>query len=70
MEEIEDLFNRRQGIYTNHHSKLETDHLNAIEIADYIVDSLKLSLSFMILINNAYIRIYLHNTTFKMSIIQ
>ena len=43
MEEIEDLFNRRQGIYTNHHSRLETDHLNAIEIADYIVDSLKLS---------------------------
>jgi shikimate kinase len=43
MEEIEDLFNRRQGIYTIHHSRLETDHLNANEIADYIVDSLKLS---------------------------
>lgn len=43
MEEIEDLFNKRQGIYTNHHSRLETDHLNAIEIADYIVNSLKLA---------------------------
>ena len=41
MEEIEELFYKRQSIYNSHHSKLETDHLNANEIADFIVESLK-----------------------------
>lgn len=43
MEEIEELFNKRQEIYNSHHSKLETDHLNADEISDFIVESLKLA---------------------------
>ncbi|MDQ0201190.1 shikimate kinase [Neobacillus ginsengisoli] len=43
MEEIEELFYKRQGIYKSHHSKLETDNLNTIDIADFIVESLKIA---------------------------
>jgi shikimate kinase len=43
LEEIEDLFYKRQEIYSVHHSKVETDNHNIEEVADYIVDSLKLA---------------------------
>jgi shikimate kinase len=43
IEEIEELFKSRQGIYETHHSKVLTDNHNIEEIADYIVDSLKLA---------------------------
>lgn len=43
MEDIESLFYKRQEIYQTHHSKIETDEHEAEEVADYIVDSLKLA---------------------------
>lgn len=43
IEEIEELFYKRQKIYSNHHSKVHTDHQEIEEIADYIVESLKLA---------------------------
>jgi shikimate kinase len=43
IEEIEELFNNRKGIYETHHSKVSTDNHDVEEIADYIVDSLKLA---------------------------
>jgi shikimate kinase len=43
IEEIEALFKSRQGIYETHHSKVLTDNHEIEEIADYIVDSLKLA---------------------------
>ncbi|TWI54087.1 shikimate kinase [Halalkalibacter nanhaiisediminis] len=43
MEEIEELFYKRQEIYSAHNSKLVTDNLNVEEIADYITDSLKVA---------------------------
>ncbi len=43
IEEIEELFNSRQEIYEVHHSKVDTDNHDIEEIADYIVDSLKLA---------------------------
>lgn len=43
IEEIEELFNSRQKIYEVHHSKVNTDNHDIEEIADYIVDSLKLA---------------------------
>jgi len=42
-EEIEKLFCQRQELYNSHHSKLETDNLNPDDIADYIVESLKVA---------------------------
>lgn len=42
-EEMEELFYKRQGIYSQHHSKFETDNLDVEEIADYITESLKLA---------------------------
>ncbi|MEH7121104.1 shikimate kinase, partial [Neobacillus vireti] len=42
-EEIEKLFYQRQALYNSHHSKLETDNLNPDDIADYIVESLKVA---------------------------
>lgn len=42
-EEMEKLFYDRQQIYSIHHSKIDTDDLNAEEAADYIVESLKLA---------------------------
>lgn len=41
--EIEDLFYKRQEIYADHHSKVTTDNQNVEEVADYIVESLKLA---------------------------
>ena len=41
LEDIEKLFYDRQAIYSNHHSKVETDNLDIEEVANYIVDSLK-----------------------------
>lgn len=43
IEQIEQLFNERQEIYTHHHSKIKTDHQDIEEVADYIVSSLKLA---------------------------
>jgi shikimate kinase len=43
IEEIEELYYRRQAIYNSHNSRLATDHLNANEIAEYIVESMKLT---------------------------
>lgn len=43
IEEIEKLFYDRKEIYSVHHSKVNTDDLNAEEVADYIVDSLKVA---------------------------
>ena len=43
LEEIEQLFYKRQGIYSAHHSKMGTDNLEIEEVADYLVDSLKLT---------------------------
>lgn len=43
IEEMKELFNNRQEIYAYHHSKVSTDALDVNEVADYIVDSLKLS---------------------------
>lgn len=42
LEEIEQLFYKRQEIYSAHHAKLTTDHLAIEEAADCVVDSLKL----------------------------
>ncbi len=43
IEEIEELFYKRQNLYSVHHSKIETDNQEVDEIADYIVDSIKLA---------------------------
>ncbi|WP_042349392.1 shikimate kinase [Bacillus massiliigorillae] len=43
IEQIEELFNERQEIYSHHHSKITTDHQDIEEVADYIVSSLKLA---------------------------
>ncbi|AZV44785.1 shikimate kinase [Peribacillus asahii] len=43
LEEIEELFNNRQEIYSYHHSKVKTDGLDVEEVADYIVESLKVT---------------------------
>jgi shikimate kinase len=43
LEEIEELFYKRQEIYSSHNSKLNTDSLDVEEIADYITDSLKIA---------------------------
>ncbi|MEH7225696.1 shikimate kinase [Bacillus sp. JJ1566] len=43
LQEIEELFMERKDIYSLHHSKLNTDDSNVEEIADYIIESLKLA---------------------------
>nr|WP_245746023.1 shikimate kinase [Evansella caseinilytica] len=43
LEDMEKLFHERKAIYSTHHSKINTDKQEAEEIADYIVDSLKLA---------------------------
>lgn len=43
IDEIEELFYNRQVIYAEHHSKVVTDNHDAEEVADYIVESLKLA---------------------------
>jgi shikimate kinase len=42
LKEIEELFYKRQNIYAFNNSKINTDHLNPEEAADYIIDTLKL----------------------------
>lgn len=41
IEEMKELFNSRQEIYSYHHSRISTDNLDVEEVAEYIVDSLK-----------------------------
>ncbi|MBU9720919.1 MULTISPECIES: shikimate kinase [Bacillaceae] len=43
MEDMEKLFYERQEIYANHHSKVNVDKKEAEEIAEHVVDSIKLS---------------------------
>jgi|SRR5690625_874963 len=43
MDDIKDLFNARKSTYEEHNSKLMTDNFNEEEVADYIIDSLKLA---------------------------
>lgn len=43
IEDIENLFNERKTIYEEHNSKLMTDDFNQEEVANYIIDSLKLA---------------------------
>lgn len=43
LEEIKELFDKRKDTYSVHHSKFTTDELPIEEIADYLVDSLKLA---------------------------
>lgn len=43
LEEIEELFNQRQNIYAFHNSKFNTDNLEVEEVADYLIESLKLA---------------------------
>lgn len=42
IDEIEQLFIERKRVYSEHHSKVETDNLTPEEAADSIVESLKL----------------------------
>lgn len=42
LEEIEALFYSRQHIYSLNHSKVKTDQLDPEEVADYIIQTLKL----------------------------
>ncbi len=43
IEEIEELFYNRQNTYSVHHSKFTTDNHEVEEIADYLIDALKLA---------------------------
>lgn len=43
MDEIKQLFDERQPIYEQHHSRVLTDNQDVEEVADYIVESLKLA---------------------------
>lgn len=43
LEDMEKLFNERKKIYAEHHSRVLMDDLECEEVADYIVDSLKLA---------------------------
>ncbi|WP_230163106.1 shikimate kinase, partial [Peribacillus simplex] len=43
LEEIEELFYTRQEIYSYHHSKVNTNDLDVDEVAEFIVDSLKVA---------------------------
>lgn len=43
IDEIEELFYKRQELYSSHHSKVTTDNLEIEEAADYIVESIKLA---------------------------
>ncbi|MCY8882550.1 shikimate kinase [Bacillus spizizenii] len=42
MDEMEQLFNERKVIYDKHNSKVATDNLSPEEVADYIVETLKI----------------------------
>lgn len=43
MEDIHALFNERKSLYEEHNSKLVTDDFNVEEVADYIIESVKLA---------------------------
>jgi shikimate kinase len=43
LEEIEELYYKRQEVYSVHHSRVTTDHLEIEEAAQYIADSIKLA---------------------------
>ncbi|MFO7263168.1 MAG: shikimate kinase [Bacillota bacterium] len=43
LEEIKELFYKRQRIYSRHNSKITTDNRNVDEIVDYLFESLKLA---------------------------
>src|SRR5690625_325869 len=43
IDDIETLFNERKSIYEEHNSKLVTDDFDEDEVANYIIDSLKLA---------------------------
>ena len=43
IEDIETLFHERKKTYDEHNSKLVTDQFNPEEVADYLIDSLKLA---------------------------
>jgi len=43
LDEIEKLFNERKNFYREHNSSLKTDNVSVEEVADYIIDSLKLA---------------------------
>lgn len=43
LDDIEALFHERKTTYKDHNSKLMTDHFNEEEVADYIIDSVKLA---------------------------
>ncbi|WP_375709412.1 shikimate kinase [Niallia sp. NCCP-28] len=43
IKDMEDLFNQRKAIYSDHHSKVLTDRQEIEDVADYIVNSLKLA---------------------------
>ena len=42
IEQIEELYDNRKSAYSHHHSKVVTDDLHPEEVANYIVESLKL----------------------------
>ncbi|ALC83775.1 MULTISPECIES: shikimate kinase [Bacillus] len=42
IDEIEQLFIERKSLYSEHNSRIETDNLTPEEVADYIVETLKL----------------------------
>ncbi|WP_051590973.1 shikimate kinase [Bacillus sp. UNC438CL73TsuS30] len=42
LEEMEELFYKRQEVYVRHHVKIQTDHKGPEETAEEIIDSLKL----------------------------
>ncbi|MDM5296893.1 shikimate kinase [Bacillus pumilus] len=42
IDEMKDLFEERREMYAFHHTRVDTDHLEAEEVADDIVDALKL----------------------------
>lgn len=43
LEEMEQLFRERQAIYSANHSQFQVDDYEAVDAADYLADSLKLS---------------------------
>jgi len=43
LEDIETLFNERKSTYADHNSKLVTDDFDEEEVAEYIIDSVKLA---------------------------
>jgi shikimate kinase len=42
LDEVQELFEKRQLAYSKHNSKIQTDNQNPEEVADYIVSALKL----------------------------